>query len=140
MTVVKRFEIRNLTCQDNCETEVEIIEMTHSDGFLDPVYVISEERFIGNTKFYVSIEEAHNEIIACYQNCGIIQEVDIDDVGYGVMTINEHNKAVFYSYRGGYTWYVKHTSGGVRHPQDPNKVNYDTLEEAKEVAKEIYGI
>lgn len=139
MTIVKRFEIRNFAYPETCEDEVEIIEMTHSEGLLDPVYVISEERYIGDTKFYSSIEEAHDEIIACYQNCGIIQEVDLDDVGFGTMIINEHNKAVFYRYRTGYTWYVKHSSGNTRQPHDPNTTNYETLEEAKRVAAEIYN-
>jgi hypothetical protein len=68
------------------------------------------------------------------------EEIDLDDVGYGVMIINEHNKAIFYRYRTGYTWFVKHSDGSVRHPQDPNKVNYETLEEAKEKAKQTYGV
>lgn len=79
---------------------------------------------------YLKIEEPDN----------YFEEIDLDDVGYGTMVINEYNKAIFYSYRGGYTWFVKHNNGNVRHPQNPDLVNYNTLEEAKEVAKEIYGI
>ncbi|AGY46867.1 hypothetical protein Blastoid_68 [Bacillus phage Blastoid] len=70
----------------------------------------------------------------------IFKEVDIDDIGYGTLMINESNKAVFYRFRTGYTWYVKHRNGNVRQPHDPHTTNHETLSEAVRTAKETYGL
>lgn len=141
MTIMKRFEIINFENPIICEQEVQIIKLSHSGRHLNDIFIITNEECIeGEKTFYSSLEEAEERIHIEYEEYGQIKEVDIDDVGFGTLVINEHNKAVFYRYRTGYTWYVKHSSGNVRHPQDPNKVNYESLEEAVKIAKRTYGV
>ncbi|QKN88255.1 hypothetical protein Novomoskovsk_67 [Bacillus phage Novomoskovsk] len=125
-------------------TEITIEELTNNQNesiyliFYFNDYMDCSVLYEGDT-FFSTPDEAI-EYLKSEEPDDHFEEVDLDDVGYGTMIINDYEKAVFYRYRTGYTWYIKHSSGSVRHPRDPKEVNYETLRGAKEVAKETYGL
>ncbi|AGE60828.1 hypothetical protein I907_gp64 [Bacillus phage Eoghan] len=141
MTIMKRFEIRDFNDPEVCTSEINIMKLSHSTSELDDIFLVVRENLaIDDKRYYTSVEEAEDSIYREYEEDAYINEVDIDDVGYGTLVINESNKAVFYRFRTGYTWYVKHRNGNVRHPHDPHTTNYETLSEAVRTAKETYGL
>ncbi|AGE61056.1 hypothetical protein FINN_63 [Bacillus phage Finn] len=133
-------KLNKITPQGETE-EITIEELTNSQG--ESIYLIFYFNDDMNCSlpyeadtFFSTPDEAIEHLKE--ETDDHFEEIDVDDVGYGTMVINNYNKAIFYRYRTGYTWYIKHSSGSIRHPQDPKEVNYETLREAKEVAKRTY--